>query len=260
MGILNITPDSFYDGGRYIKVNDAFDHAMQMIHDGVDIIDLGGESSRPGATAVSLDEELSRVMPVIEKIRAASDVCISIDTYKSEVMREAVNAGASMINDIMALQSDNALATAAKLNVPVCLMHMHGIPMTMQQAPIQTDNLIDTINQFFTQRIADCIHAGIEKHNLILDPGFGFGKTLQQNMLLTNKISAFSQHQLPILLGVSRKSSLQKVLQSRVSDLMAGGIALAVFAVMNGVGIIRTHDVSATLAALLMLGELHEAT
>jgi dihydropteroate synthase len=260
MGILNCTPDSFSDGGKYYNLDKAYDHAMYMIEAGADLIDIGGESSRPGATVVSVDEELMRVIPIIEKIRTVSDICISIDTYKARVMQEAVACGASMINDIMALQDLNALQTAAALDVPICLMHMHGVPSTMQNTPMDTTNLITTINNFFTQRITACLAVGIARDRLILDPGFGFGKTLEHNMLLMQHLTAFNVHNLPLLLGASRKSSLQKLLQTYSSDLVSAGIALAVFAVINGVGIIRTHDVDATHAAFLILRRMNEAT
>ena len=256
MGILNITPDSFYDGGKYLNVNAAYDYAMRMVADGAHIIDLGGESSRHGADYVSVDEELSRVIPVIEKIRQVSDVCISIDTYKAMVMQEAVLAGASLINDIMALQHENALVTAAQLNVPICLMHMHGMPKTMQQEPMQNENVIAAINAFFSQRIAACLDAGIHSDRLILDPGFGFGKTLQQNMCLVKQIASFKTHQLPLLLGVSRKSSLKTILAAYPEELSVAGTTVAVYAMMHGVSIIRTHDVSSICAALLILENL----
>lgn len=242
MGVINVTPDSFSDGGVFLKSDDAYRQAMSLLEQGADILDIGGESSRPGAIPVPLTKELERVLPVIKQIRSSSDVCLSIDTCKAEVMKEAVEAGASFINDIHALQNENALKTVADLNTPVCLMHMKGVPKSMQSNPHYED-VVDEVNRFFKQRIRACVDAGIKRSKLILDPGFGFGKTTNHNLLLLKKMAVFQQHKLPILLGVSRKSTLGVVLQKNVRDRVVGGIAAAVYAMNNGAAIIRTHDV-----------------
>lgn len=253
MGILNITPDSFADGGKYLNPEAAWQRANQMIAEGVDLIDIGGESSRPGAKKVSLQEELDRVLPVIQHIRAHSDICLSIDTYKPQVMRQAVAAGISWINDITALREEGALEVAAELNVPICLMHMQGTPQTMQQNPHYSFDLIDEINYFFAQRIEACLKVGLRREQFILDPGFGFGKTVRDNLLLVKRLSEFRQHGLPLLLGVSRKSSLGSVLGKEVHERLYGGLALTALAVMQGVSLIRTHDVAETCQVLHMI-------
>lgn len=253
MGVLNVTPDSFSDAGRYLNTDVACQRAQSMISQGADIIDIGGESSRPGAIAVSCDDELARILPVIERIRSTSDVCISIDTCKAEVMVAAVAAGASFINDINALRGEGALTAVARMKVPVCLMHMQGSPETMQNNLDYPQDIIVAINQFFCQRIEACEQAGISRNRLILDPGFGFGKSVQQNLLLLKRLQEFQQHALPVLLGVSRKSTLGAVLNKSVMDRMPGGLATAVFAVLHGVAIIRTHDVDETTQALQMI-------
>ena len=250
MGILNITHNSFYDGGSYLDHNLAYERAHAMIKEGVDIIDVGGESSKPGARPISLNEELDRVIPVIEKIRATSDVCISIDTCKPLVMQEAIAAGASCINDISALTADNALSIAASLEVPIILMHMKGRPIDMQVNPHYDGDLVDEINSFFKQRIAACLNAGIARNLLILDPGFGFGKSVQHNIEIMRRIQEFRAHKLPLLLGVSRKSTLLHILNQGCSDLLYAGVALTVFAATQGASIFRTHDILATKQAL----------
>ncbi len=255
MGVLNITPNSFSDGGRYQNIQEACKRALDMVQQGADLIDIGGEASNPhgGYESISVDEELSRVIPVIAAIRERSDVCISIDTCKAPVMEQAVAAGASMINDITALQGENALDTARRLDVPVCLMHMQGNPQTMQDAPHYPDGVVDEINQFFSARIEACIKAGISKKHVILDPGIGFGKSTSHNLSILNHLSVFNQHQFPVLLGVSRKGFIGEVLNKGVSERMIGGISVALYAVMQGVKIIRTHDVNETSQALRML-------
>lgn len=250
MGVLNVTPDSFSDGGQFLDCNHAVAHANRLIVQGVDIIDIGGESSKPGAQCVSIDEELSRVIPVIERIRAISDICISIDTYKADVMKAAVAAGANIINDIKALTGEGALSVAAMLDVPICLMHMHGEPLFMQNKPTYIRNVVDEIDSFFHERIETCSAAGIPRHRLILDPGFGFGKTVQHNLMLVNALSMFKQHELPVMLGVSRKSTIGAITNKAIAERLSGGLALAVFAALQGVTIIRTHDVNETKQAL----------
>lgn len=259
MGVLNVTPDSFSDAGLYQDVHTAYDKALAMIELGADIIDIGGASSRPGAVGVSIDEELERVIPVIERIRAAQDICISIDTDNAQVMSAAVAAGASFINDIRALRGSNALSVAADLDVPVCLMHMQGEPASMQVKPHYAGDLIDEINQFFNERIDLCEQAGINRRQLMIDPGFGFGKSVAHNLLLLQRLAEFLPHQVPILLGVSRKNTLGVVLQKAVMERLYGGIAAAVFAALQGVTIIRTHDVSETNQALQMLDAIVSA-
>lgn len=259
MGILNITSDSFYDGGHYLSMDRACEHAFNLIDQGADIIDIGGESTKPGAIQIPLDIELSRVIPVIEQIRSNSDVCISIDTSKPEVMQAAVHAGANMINDIYALKRDGALDMAANLAVPVCLMHMQGNPQNMQNNPYYPDGVMAELIQFFTNRIEACENAGISKKNLILDPGFGFGKNVKNNLYLAYNIKNLDQFNLPLLLGVSRKSTIGAVLRKDVDQRLIGSISLIVFAALQRVGIIRTHDVDETNQALQMIDALCQA-
>ena len=249
MGILNVTPDSFSDGARYQHLDKALFHAEQMIRDGASIIDIGGESTRPGADEVSLDEELSRVIPVIERLASELDVWLSVDTYKPEVMNESIRAGAHLINDICALQEPGALSVVAESGVPVCLMHMQGKPRTMQQAP-HYNNLCGEIYAFFQERINTALVAGIKKEHLILDPGFGFGKTLEQNYELLGRLDHFHTLDLPLLVGMSRKSMIGQLLDRPVTERTAGSIAAALFAVQQGASIIRVHDVKETADAL----------
>lgn len=256
MGILNVTPDSFSDGGRYLTLDTAITRALTMVAEGADIIDIGGESSRPGAVAVTVTEELARVIPIINQLRRQSDVCISIDTTKAAVMKAAVAAGASMINDIAALQAENSLAVAADLDIPVCLMHKQGQPQSMQLAPHYPGGVVEEINLFFKERLACCLGAGIKRQNLILDPGFGFGKSSQHNLQIINQLVNFKQHNLPLLLGVSRKSTLGLIINKAVYERMAAGLTIAVLARLQGVEIIRTHDVKETKQTLLTMAAL----
>lgn len=249
MGILNTTPDSFSDGGRFDITDHAVKYAQQMISEGADIIDIGGESTRPGAASVSIEEELQRVIPVIEFIRKQSDIAISIDTSKVEVMQAAINAGADMVNDVNALRAEYAIETCAQMNVPVCLMHMQGKPRVMQQQP-QYKNVIEDIKQFLQQRVDACVQAGIKKENIILDPGFGFGKTLEHNLSLLKHLDAFSAIGLPLLIGISRKSMLGAILDAEVDERLAGSLAAAVLAYDKGAKIFRVHDVKPTVDAL----------
>jgi dihydropteroate synthase len=253
VGILNVTCDSFSDGGHFLDLDRALHHAKSLIHAGCDIIDVGGESSRPGALPIALDEELSRVIPVIEGIRAQSDVVISIDTYKPAVMCAAVVAGASIINDIMALQAPGALDMAVSLGVSVCLMHMPGTPQTMQQRATYPEGVVAEIDAFFTRRIEACVAAGLPRERLMLDPGFGFGKTDAHNLQLTQQLNQFVGHNLPLWFGCSRKSTLGAILDRTVHQRLAGGLSLAVFAVLQGARLIRTHDVFETRDALTIL-------
>ncbi len=250
MGILNITPDSFSDGSQYQAVDIAIKRAELMIQEGASIIDIGGESTRPGAAFVSENEELERVIPIIEKITQNLDVMVSIDTYKPQVMLEACNAGAELINDIKALQEADALSVAAQTEALVCLMHMQGEPTTMQSAPIYTD-LIDEIHSFFQDRIEKAISAGISKDRIILDPGFGFGKTTDQNyQLLANYSKMNFSDSYPWLIGVSRKSMIGNLLNKSVSERLAGSLAAALYSIQQGARIIRVHDVAATVDAI----------
>lgn len=260
MGILNITADSFSDGGDFLSMDRACEQAFNLIVHGADIIDVGGESTKPGAAQVSLNEELSRVIPVIEQIRKNSELCISIDTCKPEVMEAAVHAGANIINDVYALRKSGALAMAAKLKVPVCLMHMQGDPLTMQDDPDYPNGIMDELRNFFVERIHACEQAGLNKKQLILDPGFGFGKTVNHNLNLTNRLSELNYFNLPVLLGVSRKSTIGAVLGKAVKERLIGSIALALYAtIRGGVGILRTHDVEETRQALQMVDAVCQA-
>lgn len=260
MGVLNFTPDSFSDGGQYYNAPEkAVARAQQMIAEGADIIDIGGESSRPGALPVSSAEELARVIPLIKALRAESDVCISIDTTKADVMANAVAAGASMINDISALAGDESLETAAGLGVPVCLMHMQGRPESMQNNPYYSGSVVDEVNLFFQQRVECCLAAGIKTKHLILDPGFGFGKTPEHNLFMVKRLAAFRQHNLPLMLGASRKSTLGYLTGKPVNQRLASGLAIALFAMLQGVGIIRTHDIAETYQALLTMQAINQA-
>lgn len=249
MGILNITPDSFSDGSCYCQLESALSHAAAMVAAGATLIDVGGESTRPGAADVSTDEELARVIPVVERIAAELDVWISVDTSKPAVMRESVAAGAHLINDVRALSLPGALAVAADAQVPVCLMHMQGEPRTMQLEP-HYDDLLGDINQFFAQRIEACIEAGIARERIILDPGFGFGKTVVQNYQLLGQLADLTHFELPLLVGMSRKSMIGKLLGREVNERLAGSLAAALYAMTQGAQILRVHDVQETVDAL----------
>jgi dihydropteroate synthase len=249
MGILNVTPDSFSDGGRYSHTDSAVNNALAMLENGAAIIDIGGESTRPGAPDVALEEELKRVIPVIKAIRKHSNCFISIDTSKAEVMRQAVQAGADIINDVRALREPGALNVAADLKVPVCLMHMQGQPRTMQLEP-QYENIIDDIKQFFLERITACEKAGISKEQIILDPGFGFGKTLSHNYEILKYIDEFKVLGCEVLAGLSRKSMIGNLLGRDINKRLAGSIAGALIAAQKGAKIIRVHDVTETADAL----------
>jgi dihydropteroate synthase len=251
MGILNATPDSFSDGGLFLAVDEAIDHVSRMIDEGADIIDIGGESTRPGAAPVNADEEMQRVIPIIDGLVRRFDVTISIDTSRALVMGAAVNAGAGMINDVRALTEEGALSAAAELNVPVCLMHMQGQPGTMQLNPVYED-VTANVRDYLSQRVAACVAAGLDINNLILDPGFGFGKTQQQNFTLLNELQYVRSHDLPILAGLSRKSVIEQALGLVVNDRIYASIALALLAARNGANIVRVHDVKATIDALRM--------
>ncbi|MGR5388144.1 dihydropteroate synthase [Vibrio crassostreae] len=252
MGILNVTPDSFSDGGKFNSLDNALLQAERMIQAGVSIIDIGGESTRPGAPDVSLEEELARVIPAIKAIRAKFDVWISIDTSKAEVMRQAVEAGADLINDVRALQELGALEAAADANVPVCLMHMKGQPRTMQANPNYDDVLTD-VEAFLKERVEACEAVGISKDQLILDPGFGFGKTIEHNYHLLAHLEKFHTLGLPVLAGISRKSMIFKLLDKAPADCMVASVTCATIAAIKGAQIIRVHDVEDTLEAMKII-------
>ncbi|MCB1792397.1 MAG: dihydropteroate synthase [Gammaproteobacteria bacterium] len=249
MGILNVTPDSFSDGGRYLSLDAAEQQAERMLADGADLLDIGGESTRPGAAAVSVDEEIARVVPVVERLKKRFDAVVSVDTSKPDVMRAAVAAGADMINDVMALSAPGALTTVTTLGVPVCLMHMQGEPRTMQQAP-QYDDVVADILGYLEQRVSDCERAGIPRSRLLVDPGFGFGKTLDHNLALLANLARFQKLGLPLLVGISRKSMLGAITDRAVEDRMAASVAAALIAVERGARIVRVHDVAETVDAL----------
>jgi dihydropteroate synthase len=258
MGILNATPDSFSDGGRHASFDDALRHVEQMVAEGADIVDVGGESTRPGAAAVAVERELDRVIPLIEAIRARFDVWVSVDTTKAEVMRSAVRAGADLINDVRALRESDALETAAHLNVPVVLMHMQGEPRTMQADPRYID-VVSEVRQFLGDRVAACEAAGMDRGQLILDVGFGFGKTVGHNLSLFKHLGQFADLGLPVLVGVSRKSMIGAVLDRPVDQRLVGSVALAVLAVWQGAAIVRVHDVRPTVDALRMARAVQQA-
>lgn len=249
MGILNVTPDSFSDGGQFNHIDDALRRTERMLDEGASWIDVGGESTRPGAKDVELTQELDRVIPVIEAIRQRFDTRISIDTSKAGVMREAVNAGAAMINDIRALRESGALEAAAESKALVCLMHMQGQPRSMQEAP-DYDDVVCEVKDFLQQRMEACQRHGIEKERLLLDPGFGFGKTVRHNYQLLQRLQAFHELNVPLLIGLSRKSMLGAVTGRSVDERLAASVAGATIASMKGAQIIRVHDVAATVDAI----------
>ncbi|ADV85611.1 dihydropteroate synthase [Vibrio vulnificus] len=257
MGILNVTPDSFSDGGQFNALDAALAQAERMIAAGVSIIDVGGESTRPGAPEVSLEEELKRVIPAIQAIRQKHDVWISIDTSKAEVMKQAIEAGADLINDVRALQEPGALAVAAKAQVPICLMHMQGQPRSMQHNPSYQD-VLKEVSEFLEERVAACEEAGIAKELLILDPGFGFGKTIEHNYHLLAHLEAFHQLGLPILAGMSRKSMVFKLLNKKPAECMVASVTCATIAAMKGAQIIRVHDVEETVEAMRVIQMMHK--
>lgn len=252
MGILNITPDSFSDGGSFLGPEPALDRARRMYAEGAVIIDVGGESTRPGAACVSLTEELDRVLPVIEAIRVELPILISIDTSKPAVMRAAVSAGANMINDVRALHAPGAMGVARDLEVPVCLMHMQGEPKTMQLAPAY-QNVVREVREFLAQRVSACEAYGIARDRLIIDPGFGFGKSLGHNLCLLAELDTLVALGLPVLVGLSRKSMIGTLLNKPVGERLYGSLALAVLAALNGAAIVRVHDVGPTVEALKVL-------
>lgn len=253
MGVVNVTPDSFSDGGQFHDLAHAVAHARSMVVQGADLIDVGGESTRPGAEPVPLQVELDRVIPVIEALARELDVPIAIDTRKPEVMRAAVAAGAGMINDVQALRGEGALEAAAALKVPICLMHMQGEPMSMQVAP-HYDDVVNDVKKFLAERVFAAQMAGIDKKLLLIDPGFGFGKSLEHNLALLAQLEAFADLEQPLLVGVSRKRMIAEVIGKEASDeRVIGSAAAALIAAQKGAAILRVHDVAATRDVLAVL-------
>jgi len=268
MGIVNVTPDSFSDGGRFYKADHAIDHALALADAGADIIDIGGESTRPFAAPINADQEMQRVIPVIEKLAPRLSIPISIDTVKASVARAAVNAGAAMINDISALTADPQMAgTAAASNIPVILMHMRGTPQTMQVQP-HYDDLIGEIKGYLADAVMRAEHAGIKRSHIIIDPGIGFGKTRRHNLLLIKHLAAFQDMGQPILIGASRKAFIRKTLQAPGADEIdaasasaeIGTQAISAAAILNGAHILRAHDVGATRICATMIDAIESAT
>ena len=249
MGVLNVTPDSFSDGGRFSERDAALRHARRMVEEGAAIIDIGGESTRPGAAPASLDEELARVIPVVEALRRESTVFISVDTSKPEVMRAACDAGADIINDVCALTAPGALAMAADTRAGVCLMHMMGEPRTMQKAP-RYDDVVGEVSAYLAARVAACREAGIDAARLAVDPGFGFGKRVVDNLALLKHLARFEELGVALAVGLSRKSMLAALTGRELDQRTAGSVALAAIAVLNGARIVRAHDVAATVDAI----------
>ena len=258
MGVLNVTPDSFSDGGHFVEVDAAVEHARRMQAAGAHIVDIGGESTRPGAAPVTAQQELDRVMPVIERTCVEIDVAVSIDTSKPEVMRAAVAAGAAMINDVRALREPGALDAARDLDVAVCLMHMLGEPRTMQRNP-QYDDVVEDVRAFLVSRAEACLARGIARERIFIDPGFGFGKTLAHNLLLLSRLERLADTGYPVLVGMSRKSMLGAMLERSVDERVHGSVALALIAYLRGARVIRAHDVEATADALEVARRVLEA-
>lgn len=249
MGIVNVTPDSFSDGGQYAATDLAVAHAQRLIAEGADILDIGGESTRPGAEPVSLQEELRRVIPVIEALSKVTTVPLSIDTYKPQVMQAAIQVGVDMVNDIRALQETNALEIVANSNVGICLMHMQGLPQTMQLNPSYKD-VVAEVQQFLAARVAACLAHGVSKNRIMLDPGFGFGKTKEHNIALIQHLDKLTDLGYPLLVGLSRKSVLGKIAGGDEQQRLHAGLAASVISVMKGAKVVRVHDVKATVDAL----------
>ena len=258
MGVLNVTPDSFSDGGRFAGVEAAVAHGLKMLEEGAGVIDVGGESTRPGAQAVGAEEEIRRVVPVIEALAARTQATISVDTSKPEVMTAAVRAGASLINDVRALREPGALEAAAGTDAAICLMHMQGEPRTMQADPRYGD-VVAEVRDFLRERAAACQARGIAKDRLLIDPGIGFGKRLEHNLALLAGVPALTGLGWPVLIGVSRKSMFGALLGRTVDERIPGGIAAATAAVLAGASMVRTHDVAATVDAVKVAVALRDA-
>jgi len=258
MGVLNVTPDSFSDGGRFLDADAAVRHGVRLAEEGAAFIDVGGESTRPGAAPVGIEEELRRVIPVIERLRAATSAVISIDTSKPEVMRAAAAAGAGLINDVRALREPGALEAALASGCAVCLMHMQGEPRTMQLAPAYRD-VVGEVRDFLAERVRACRVAGFAADRLVLDPGFGFGKTLEHNLSLLRGLRELSPDGLPMMVGLSRKSMVGKLTGRPEGERLQGSVVLAVLAVLEGARIVRAHDVAATVEALTVVATVRES-
>jgi dihydropteroate synthase len=252
MGVLNVTTDSFSDGGRWPARKDALQHALRMAAAGADIIDVGGESTRPGSASVPVDEELDRTIPLIEALHDEIVLPISIDTSKPEVMRAAAEAGAGLINDVWALRRQGALDAAAALGLPVCLMHMQGEPGSMQHDP-QYGDVVGEVERFLLDRAADCVAAGVGRDRILIDPGFGFGKRLEHNLALLRSVARLAKHGYPVLVGLSRKSMLGQLTGRPVNDRVSASVSAALLAVQAGAAIVRVHDVAETRDALKIL-------
>lgn len=249
MGIVNVTPDSFSDGGHHASVEAAVAHGLRLVDEGADILDIGGESTRPGAEPVDEATELARVLPVVEALASRTAVPISIDTTKPAVMRAALAAGAGMVNDVMALRSEGALEALAASRAAVVLMHMAGEPRTMQEAPAY-DDVVGEVHRFLAERVFACEMSGIDKRRIVIDPGFGFGKALEHNLALLVQLKRFTEIGVPVLAGLSRKSSLGQITGRAVADRLAASVAAHLVAVQNGAMVVRVHDVAATVDAL----------
>lgn len=250
VGILNVTPDSFSDGGRHAAVDDAVAHGLRMVEEGADMLDIGGESTRPGAGEVSVEEELRRVLPVIEQLVASTRVPLAIDTSKPEVMRAAVAAGAGMINDVYALRREGAMDAVAELGVPVCLMHMLGEPRSMQDDP-HYDDVVGEVHRFLTDRLFACEMSGIDRRKVMVDPGFGFGKTLEHNLALLRALERFADLGSGVYAGLSRKSMIGAITGRQApAERTSGSVAAALVAVQRGARMVRVHDVAPTVDAL----------
>ena len=257
MGVLNMTPDSFSDGGKYLSVDDAFSACVEMVKEGASIIDIGGESTRPGASEVSSEQQLDRVIPIILKVKQNLDTIISIDSGDAAVIKEATDNGAEIVNDVFALTKINAINEASKAHKAVCLMHMKGKPISMQDKPIYND-LLDEIKTFLDDRVNKCIAAGIKRNSIIIDPGFGFGKTVSDNLILLKNLYAFSELNIPICIGLSRKSFIGEVTNRSLDQRVSGSLSAALIAIQNGANIIRTHDVGPTKDAIEIYNSLQQ--
>jgi dihydropteroate synthase len=254
-GIVNVTPDSFSDGGRYRDTAAAVEHGLSLAAEGAGLLDVGGESTRPGSRPPSVAEEIDRVVPVVAALAESTSVPISVDTSRPDVMREAVAAGASMINDVRALQLPGALSAAAELDVPVCLMHMRGEPETMQRSPAY-DDVVAEVRRFLVERIGRCRDAGIPNSHILVDPGFGFGKTLAHNLDLLSRLPEIADLGLPVMAGLSRKGMLGAITGRDIGDRQAASVAAALVAAQNGAAVLRVHDVAATVDAVSVLRAL----
>jgi dihydropteroate synthase len=252
MGILNITPDSFSDGGQYLDFDQALKRAETMIEEGADIIDIGGESTRPGSDPVSADEELKRITPIIRALQKHSNIVISVDTYKPRVMEQVIDMGVAMINDVFALQQPGAIDVIKKSNVGICLMHMQGTPKTMQLNPTYQD-VVNEVKLFLEERANSLIAEGVKTERIILDPGFGFGKTFEHNISLLQNLESFQTLKFPLLVGLSRKSFIRKILSGDHDDHLSGSISAAILSIVKGAKIVRVHDVKETKSAIKII-------